>query len=233
MTGQKIAYATGGETRLLGAKGLQTRRRIVEATTDLLAVTRLRDLTVAQIARRAEMSTASFYVYFKDVTDVVLAAVEELSQGTPGVLALLSADWTAASSPQLAKELVTQYVRFWQDHCVLFRIRNLAAEEGDDRFSQARHKAVKPVQEKIERIVVMRQAEGRLPLHLKPTSFSGSLLALLERIAAVSCTIVHGDSPLNVAIYGGSEGLTDLIDSTAHIIASMLSDNPVEYSIDT
>lgn len=218
MRDRKIAYAAGGDTRQPGTKGLQTRRQIIDVTVKLLGQTRLRDLTVAQIGREASVSTATFYVYFKDVSDVVLAGLEDLSTSTPRLMDLLSGDWSPANARQLSEQVVEEYVRHWWKHRTLFRIRNLAAEEGDERFVVARQAAVRVFLTRVSELVAERQKAGRFRADLTPLSVAGSLTALLERIAAVS-------GPMNAGA-GKSGGVPtpDLLQSTAHYVALTLSE---------
>ena len=56
----------------IGAKGERTRQRLIDVTVELLETHGMRDLTVAEIARVAETSSATFYVYFDNVQAVVL-----------------------------------------------------------------------------------------------------------------------------------------------------------------
>ena len=56
----------------MGAKGLKTRLRLIEATDELLKTKSLRDLTVSDITRLANTSASTFYLYFTDVPEAVL-----------------------------------------------------------------------------------------------------------------------------------------------------------------
>ena len=76
----------------IGAKGQRTRQRLIDVTVDLLRTHGLRDLTVAEVARVAETSPATFYVYFDGVPEVVLSALENSSQTSPRLLELVDED---------------------------------------------------------------------------------------------------------------------------------------------
>lgn len=221
MRNKKIAYATGGDIRQPGTKGLQTRRHIIDVTEKLLGHTRLRDLTVAQIAREATVSTATFYVYFKDVSDVVLGGLEDLSTSTPRLMELLSGDWSPGNAQRLSEQIVEEYVQHWWKHRTLFRIRNMAAEEGDERFVAARQAAVRMFLTRVSELVAERQESGQFRPDLTPLSVAGSLTALLERIAAVSGP--KGSSANRNASKPGGVPTQDLLQSTAHYVALTLS----------
>lgn len=225
MTSKKVAYTAGGDTRKPGAKGLQTRRHIIDVTLEQLSKTRLRDLTVAQIAREASVSPGTFYVYFKDVTDVVLAALDETSQSTPRLLQLLGDDWSPENASTLARTFVTEYVAYWQSHRTLFRIRNLASEEGDVRFTRSRQVAVRELLVKLSDIVRQRQQDGKFRKDLKPEAVAGTLTALLERIAAVAgvmFAVPEGTPQSRFAFPALSAD--EMIASTAHYVALTLSE---------
>ena len=59
----------------MGAKGLLTRRRLMDATSELLLTTPLRELTVSQITRASNTSASTFYLYFNDVPEIGRAHV--------------------------------------------------------------------------------------------------------------------------------------------------------------
>ena len=64
--------------RALGRRGAQTRRRLLDATAELLETHGIRDLRVVDIARAVGSSPATFYQYFRDVEEAVLALAEEV-----------------------------------------------------------------------------------------------------------------------------------------------------------
>jgi len=169
----------------MGAKGLQTRRRMITATEELLRTTPLRELRVADIARAAKTSTSTFYLYFQDVPEAVLAVISEVSQSTPSFLALVEEPWTESDAYDRAQHFVETYFEYWQAHSALFRVRNLAADEGDMRFIQDRANAVMPLLESLAARIEERQANGVLPQDLHALSTAGALLAMIERIAVI------------------------------------------------
>ena len=67
----------------------ETRARLIDATVELLRANSLMELAATDIAGRAGLSNAAFYVYFRDVYDAVLAACAHAEQVSPDLLALL------------------------------------------------------------------------------------------------------------------------------------------------
>ena len=63
----------------MGAKGQLTRQRIMSIALKMLDNSSYKDLTVSDLAAKAKVSNATFYVYFKDIEDVLFACVEAAS----------------------------------------------------------------------------------------------------------------------------------------------------------
>jgi AcrR family transcriptional regulator len=198
--------------RKIRASGAQTRRRLLEATATLLDTTPLVDLRVAQIVRAVGTSQSTFYIYFEDVPSVVLALVGELTQSPPSLLNLFGDPWPAEEAYALAHEFAVIYDEQWRRHGAVYRVRNLIAEEGDDRFIKARRNAVGPLIDAIANRVEERRAAGEFPTELNARSAAGALLAMMERVAV---------TPLNAVQQGVSK--TQLIHAAAFLIAAVIA----------
>jgi AcrR family transcriptional regulator len=164
----------------MGRKGTETRDRLINATVDLLGKRSIRDVSVADIAGLAGTSTAAFYIYFSDVSNAALAAAERVEQITPKIERLLSTRWSPVAAHTSALEFVEAYVDFASRHQAILRIRNLAADEGDKRFDEVRRQSVARVHELLtDQIECARNG-------LEPSAGASAVLALMERVAAVS-----------------------------------------------
>lgn len=164
----------------MGRKGLETRERLVSATVILLETRSIRDVSVAEIAAAAGTSSSGFYIYFSDVVDAALAASHRIEQITPDIERLLSADWDSGNAQRYAQELAEAYVTLANRNHAILRVRNLAADEGDRRFDEVRDHAV----ERIRTLISARIASAGNTLD--PSAGASAVLALLERIAAIS-----------------------------------------------
>jgi AcrR family transcriptional regulator len=169
----------------IGSKGERTRQVLIDATTELLESQGLRDVSVADVARAAKTSPATFYVYFRGVPEVVLAALESASQTSPEIEALFSQDWQGEGAANPARRFVDTYCAMWNRNRTIFRVRNMAAEEGDERFYRARMEAAVPVMAALTAQIQRAQLAGLIPLELKPRSCAGTILMMLERLAAI------------------------------------------------
>lgn len=169
----------------IGSKGERTRAAIIAATVILLESRGLRDVSVVEVAREAGVSPASFYVYFRGVPEVVLAALQSASQTSPELEDLLARDWHEGDAAASASRFVEAYTSLWNANATIFRVRNLAAEEGDERFYVARMQAAQPMMAGISAAIGRAQARGRVPAQLEPRACAGTMLMMLERLAAV------------------------------------------------
>jgi AcrR family transcriptional regulator len=200
----------------MGSKGLKTRRRLVDATVASLETTGFRELKVIDIARLARSSPATFYVYFADVSDAVLAALSELSQSTPDVMAVLAEDADEESADATAQRLVVAYMAFWKEHRLLLRLRNLCAEEGDQRFVRARAAAVQPLLKAIANRVERVQGAGHSSNIVAPAAAAAAVIALLERLAVV----IHTDA------FGDEVSPESLMSASSYMIATLFRIQP-------
>jgi len=197
--------------RELGPRALLTRQRLLDATAQLLTERRLRDVSVVDIARRAGTSPATFYQYFKDVSEATLHLAEQAAQEMPAMIDFFTGSWDGEPGLERARALVDAFVRHWDAHRSVLLVRNLAADEGDRRFLRLREKALAPVFALIAKQVAAGQAAGRVDPAILPRAAAAALGATLERLA-----IYHRElEPLGVK-------REDLVDTVARIVVQTL-----------
>ena len=170
--------------RPLGKRGAATRLRLLEATAKLLESHGVRDLRVVDIAREVGTSPATFYQYFRDVEEAVLALTAEVGEELAPVDELLRRPWTGPTGLDAARDMVDLFLRYWDEHRAVLRTRNLAAQEGDQRFRQVRNNSLRPLTEHLAAAVAESQAAGRVSTEIAPMAAAAALVALLERMAA-------------------------------------------------
>ena len=129
-----MAAAANG--RRLGPRALRTRKRLLDATAELLRQRGLRGASVVEIARRAGTSPASFYQYFSGVEAATLELAGEAAQELPEILALLEPSLRGAAGLADARALVGRFLDLWDTHHAVLRVRNHAAEEGSRALPQ-------------------------------------------------------------------------------------------------
>ena len=164
----------------MGAKGMRTRAQYIRATEQLLERRTLRDLTVAEIAHEAAAAPTTFYAYFTDVTEAVLAAVNETERTSDEMEEIFARDWTPETSYQNAKDLVEAYCAFWDKHFWVLRTRNLAADEGDRRFMKAGHDAT------LKLTTYLQERIAAVHPKTDAVSISHVMLMMMERIPVIT-----------------------------------------------
>jgi len=170
--------------RPLGPRALHTRQRLLDATGQLLEERSVRDISVVEIARKAGTSPATFYQYFKDVGEATLHLAEQAAEEMPTVLELIDGPWRGQRGLETARAIVEAFVRHWDSHRAVLLVRNLAADEGDRRFTKVRRQALAPVMDHLARKVAESQANGRIAADVHPYAAAAALASILERLSA-------------------------------------------------
>lgn len=188
--------------RSLGRRGAQTRGRLLDATARLLEDNGLRELRVVDIARAVDLSPATFYQYFPDVEAAVLALSIAVGEETSSLAGLLAEDWNQPDGLAFARRLVEDFITNWDEHRAVLRTRNLAAQEGDERFRRVRNDSLSRLTEGIGAKVALRRDSG-----FAPYAAGAAMVSMLERMAAF-----HTD----LEAYGTSRA--DVVETTARIL---------------
>ncbi len=197
-----LAGAVALDGRPLGRRGAETRARLLDATAQLLEDNGLRELRVVDIARAVGLSPATFYQYFADVEAAVLALSIAVGEETSSLAGLLAEDWNGPEGLEFARRLVADFITNWDEHRAVLRTRNLAAQEGDERFRSVRNESLRPLTEGIGAKVAAREDSG-----LAPYAAGAAMVSMLERMAAF-----HFD----LEAYGTSRA--DVVETTARIL---------------
>jgi AcrR family transcriptional regulator len=194
--------------RALGRRGALTRRRMLDATGQLLETRGLRDLRVVDIARVVGTSPATFYQYFRDVEDAVLVLAEEAAEDLSGVIAGLDEPWTDTS----ARRIVAAFIESWGGHRAVLATRNLAAQEGDQRFRAVRNASLRPITLALAVKIADAQRAGHVDADLSPIAAASAMVAMIERVAAFHREIEE---------LGVTHGA--LVETTARIVAQTVT----------
>lgn len=168
----------------LGRKGAETRRRLMRATRDLLGTTSAVSLTATAIARAAGTSSATFYVYFDDVADAVLALARDASEHNAAVMDAL-ADW-GATLPSRAGAAAFLYAfrAHYEEHRPIFGIRNMEADRGDARFLKLRADSAGIVLGGLASLIRTGHGEAHPISERKAMARAAVMYSAMERLAA-------------------------------------------------
>ena len=91
---------------------------------------------------------------------------------------------------------------YWDAHRAILRTRNLAAQEGDQRFRDVRNASLQPITQGLSRKVAEHGVEG-----IAPYAAAAALVAMMERMAAF-----HVD----LEPYGATRA--EVVETTARIV---------------
>jgi AcrR family transcriptional regulator len=173
--------ATDGRTP--GRRGLATRTRLLECTAELLATTPWRSIKVIDIARQAGTSPATFYQYFENVEQAILVMAEELMQGAGTLAELVDGDWSEEASWDTAQRVVEGFMAYWETNRAVFRVVELATEEGDLRFQGLRVRALNAVTVTLARVIASG-GPNRSPAGADAMAVAATLISMLAHVAA-------------------------------------------------
>jgi len=206
------ARTVGPSGRPLGPRALRTRQKLLDATRRLLRERSVRDLAVAEIARRANTSPATFYQYFADASEATLRLAEQAAGEMPAVVDRIDGVRDGERGLERARAIARAFVDHWDAHRDVLLARNLAADEGDRRFQRVRRRALAPVIERLAARIREAQRRGQVAGELHPHAAAAALAAILERLAAY-----HEE----IEPFGVTRG--DLVESCARILLQTLT----------
>jgi AcrR family transcriptional regulator len=190
--GSEEAVATT-DGRVPGQRGLATRQRLLEATADLLASTPWRSVKVIDIARAAETSPATFYQYFENVEQAICVLAEEMVEEAGDLADLVAGDWSPESSWETALTVTERFLEYWEANRIIFRVLDLATEEGDARLRGVGVRALNAVTVALARVITLQQPpQGRggsaaatsSPAGADPMAVAGTLVAMFASVSA-------------------------------------------------
>ncbi|HEY5251684.1 MAG TPA: TetR family transcriptional regulator [Acidimicrobiales bacterium] len=186
--------------RVPGRRGRATRDRLLGCTAELLTQTPWRSIKVIDIARQAGTSPATFYQYFENVEQAILVLAEELMEGAALLADLVDGDWTEAASWETASVVVTGFMAYWEENRSVFRVVELATEEGDLRFQGLRVRALNAVTVTLARVIgagglgaggtgsggagTGGSGSTSSPAGTDPMAVAGTLISMLAHVAA-------------------------------------------------
>ncbi len=175
--------ATTTDGRVPGERGRATRQKLLDATVELLTTTPWRSVKVIDIARAAGTSPATFYQYFENVEQAIGVLAEGMVVQAGELADLVDGDWSEGESWSTALAVTEGFLAFWEGNRAIFRVVNLATEEGDPTLRGIRVRALNAVT-----VALAETIGGRAPESSKtgadPTAVAGVLVAMYANVAA-------------------------------------------------
>jgi AcrR family transcriptional regulator len=130
----------------LGRKGRVTRERIMGATVELLNESPDAPISLSAVARRANLGMSSLYLYFSDLTELLMAVLEPvMAEAETAYLGQLQEHWPDDRLAECCLEFVAAYHAFWERNARILHLRNSMADNHDERMMVCRIAAGRPM----------------------------------------------------------------------------------------
>jgi len=168
----------------LGERGMQTRARLLHALRSALAGTNGSWASVAEISRVAGVSAGTFYRYVRDIDEACLALAEDLVADATRIAELVSGDWTGEAGLRRVSQFVEAFLEHWDRNRPTLRMRNLAAENGDERFLKIRLSTLRVITRAISAKIKEAQAAGLVRADVVPATAAMVTVGMLERVGS-------------------------------------------------
>ena len=167
----------------LGRKGRGTRERILAATERLLAGPPDAPISLSAVAREASLGMTTLYLYFSDLTELLLAVLEQImASAEERYIADLRERWPDEDLAAHCRRFVEAYHGFWEQHSRVLHLRNHYADNKEPRMQEHRMVVSRPVID-----LLVRQMDGDPAEVLKPTfGMASTLLTAIERLVTIS-----------------------------------------------
>lgn len=182
----------------LGRKGRDTRQRILAAMQRLVTGSDRSGetaLSLTAVAREASVGMTTLYLYFADMSELLLAALEPLNVEITALSERFDRRWPDATLDVESRAFLDAHHMFWTRHSLLLHLRNSFADRGDRRMVEARQAMSQPFMACLIRQMGDRSATDAP----RSWNYAVALLTMLERMATItteqgfSATPMHAD----------------------------------------
>ena len=179
------------QSQKLGGKGRRTRKLITDTARDLLRTTSPTEITAVAIARRAKISSASFYMYFNDVSDLIYQMSAEIGDQFQSVIPIIDRPWDLENPEKDALEFVQAFNSIWSKNREVLMYRNLEADLGNPRFDQLWRATLRPIVAHLgDKIREGAKARGRTISFMDSRCRAVTLTSALERFSASNPKVI-------------------------------------------
>jgi AcrR family transcriptional regulator len=173
------------------------------------------ELTAVAIAKEAQTSSATFYMYFDDVKDLFFSLSVDAGNKVVEALESLTFDPGEEAFEQAAERLVVTFNKVWHEHRPVLRYRNMEADSGDANFDKLRLNTYRREIDVLCKWVKANKKGGVGPTTGDAYALAVVIHAALERLASVDPTIVENGI-----------GINRMIAALARVFAQVMADTP-------
>jgi len=102
-------------------------------------------ISLSAVARKAKLGMTSLYLYFGDLTELLLAVLEPvMAESEAGYVEIMRAYWPDDQLEQCCRNFVSGYYAFWLRNSRILHLRNSMADQYDERMMICRVKSAIP-----------------------------------------------------------------------------------------
>lgn len=168
--------------RVLGPRALNTRRRLLDSTSQLLRSSGFRELSVVDVAKSAGTSPATFYQYFRDINDAIYELAREAMASHEPTIEIIDQTWVGEAGLVTARRIIEAFVDLWERYGHVLRARDQLAAEGHERFVALRFDALRPILFHLSDQITGAQESRDVPAEIHPITAAAAMTAILERL---------------------------------------------------
>ncbi len=172
------AERTQSDRRVPGKRGQETRDRLLASTAALLTKTSWRDIRIIDIAKEANTSPATFYQYFENIEQALLELADGLAADAARLAELVHGSWKGDQGWQVANQVIEGFMDYWERNRYIFRVVDLATEEGDLRFRGLRTRVLNAITVALASVISESGSEA------DAMATAGVLVAMMANVAA-------------------------------------------------
>jgi AcrR family transcriptional regulator len=166
----------------LGRKGRDTRLRIINAAAEIVADPSAGPVSLSAVARRVSLGMTSIYLYFNDLTELLLAVFEPaMAEAEEAFVWRLRERWPDAELSDRCRTFIADYFAFWQRHSRVLHLRNSMADQHDRRMMEHRIAFATPIIALLVGQMDRRPDDGEF----QAVSMASMLMTGIERSATI------------------------------------------------
>ncbi|WP_414900269.1 TetR/AcrR family transcriptional regulator [Sphingomonas flavalba] len=208
---------TNKQGQSLGRKGSESRHRLIAAARELVGTLQSDRLTVRSISQAAGLASQTFYLYFKDVDELLLVLSREASNQIGEVAAVLAMPWEREALEAWTSQFIAAFYRYWDSNRAVLTLRNFRADTGHADYLAVRNETMQPIVRGLAKRIIAAQGSAEVS-ERDAAARAIVIVAAIERMASRYSATMGAD--------GGALDSLDFKRAEAHILLLMLSPLP-------
>ncbi len=171
----------------LGRKGRDTRQRILDGLARRLEQDDDAPVSLSAVAREASVALTTLYIYFSDLGELILAALEPVVKDARSLNVMLRTRWPDEQLPECCHAYLEAHQAYWIKNSRILHLRNSLADTGDRRLLRSRIDLTK-----LQISGLVRQMDGD-PASVESICFHTAIVVMtgIERVSTMVTSPHH------------------------------------------